>query len=265
MSCDLYGIGVLVTRPSGQAGPLCDLITAQGGKAIHFPTIAIESAEDLSGARACLQQMDDYNVVIFVSPNAVRYAFELMEGVRFFPETKVAAVGTGTARALAGRGVEVDILPEEHFDSESLLALSELTEVAGKRVLIVRGNGGRTLLADTLRARGAEVEYAEVYSRNIASADAGSLLASWRTEVQIVVATSCEIVENLFLILGESGSAMLCQTPLVVVSERIKTRAQELGCNSIILAGEASDQGLLKSICDWAQGGGEKPAPAREQ
>ncbi len=261
MICDLHDIGVLVTRPSGQAGPLCDLITAQGGRAIRFPAIAIAPADDLTGVKMLLQRIDDFNLVIFVSPNAVRYGHELLEGGEFSAETMVAAVGKGTARALAERGVEVDVLPEERFDSESLLALPELTDVAGRRILIVRGTGGRPLLADTLRARGAEVEYVEVYSRRVADRDAGPLIASWRREVQIAVATSCEILDNLFHILGENGASILRQTPLVVVSERIQMRARELGCNNIILADEASDQGLLRSICNWAQENVSNTAP----
>ena len=261
MSCDLRDIGVLVTRPRGQAEALCDLIAAQGGRAIPFPTIAIVPADDLVAARALLQRISDFNLVIFVSPNAVRYGLALMEGGAISAKTLVTAVGKGTARTLAECGVQVDILPEGRFDSESLLALPELTEVAGRRVLIVRGTGGRPLLADTLRARGAEVEYAEVYSRRVADADAGPLIASWQTQVQIVIATSCEILENLLLMLGESGGSRLRQTPLVVVSERIQTRARELGCSNIILADEASDQGLLQSICSWVKARGDAPAP----
>ncbi len=260
ISCDLQGIGVLVTRPSGQAEPLCNLITEQGGRAIHLPTISIVPTADSSSARALLNKIDDYHVVIFVSPNAVRYGLELMDGRRISPKTKVTVVGKGTARALAERDVEVDILPQRQFDSESLLALRELTEIADKRVLIVRGNGGRQLLAETLRSRGAEVDYVEVYSRIPATPDVGSLIASWQTNVQIATATSCEILENLFSILGDSSVAMLRQTPLIVVSERIRTRALELGCNNIVLAEEASDQGLLEAICSWAGRLDNKPA-----
>ncbi len=261
MGCDLHDIGVLVTRPDGQAGPLCDLITAQGGRAIRFPAITIAPADDPHEAMMALQRINDFNLVIFVSPNAVRYGLELLGGGGLSAETRVAAIGKGSARILAERGVEVDILPEGRFDSESLLALPELTDVAGMRILIVRGTGGRPLLADTLRARGAEVEYAEVYSREIGDAEAGSLIASWRTQVQIAVATSCEILDNLFLMLGETGAGMLRQTPLVVVSERIQMRAHELGCNNIIMADEASDQGLLRSICNWARENAGNTAP----
>lgn len=253
MSCDLTGIGVLVTRPRGQVEPLCDLIAARGGTPIRFPTISINGPEDPTGVRKCLQQIHDYDLVIFVSPNAVRYGFELM-GEEGLPQgVQAAAVGKGTARLLAGRGIKVEIHPQQRFDSEALLALPELTEVAGRRILIIRGNGGRPLLGDALRERGAEVEYVEVYTRQPVTTDAGPLIAVWQQDVQIATATSCGILDNLFHMLGEPGGVMLRQTPLVVVSERIQRHAQKLGCNRIILAHEASDQGLLRAICKWAE------------
>jgi len=252
MSCDLQGIGVLVTRPSGQAEAICKLIAEHDGMAIHFPTIAIGPAEDEAAAKEYLTKIDSYQIIIFISPNAVRYGLDLLGDRGLPPEIKIAAVGKGTARVLSERGIKVDIRPKDRFDSESLLEQSELEEVEGKGILIVRGNGGRQLLADTLRGRGAVVDYAEVYSRKISSVDPRPLIASWKNDVQIATITSCETLENLFRLLEERGVTLIKQTPLVVVSERMQSRAQELGCTNVILATEASDQGLLKAICCWA-------------
>ncbi len=260
MSCDLTGIGVLITRPLGQAEPLCDLICAQGGNAMRFPTIAIHGPEDPARARALLRQLPKYDLAIFVSPNAVRYGVELLGEHGVPPRLPVAAVGKGTARVLSEMGIAVDVLPQQRFDSEALLGLPQLTQVAGKRVLILRGNGGRPLLGDTLHERGAEVQYVEVYTRQYLTTDATALLSTWYEQVQIVTVTSCEILDGLFRILGEPGQPRLCQTPLVVVSERIRDRALELGCNQIIVAPEASDQGLLRAVCNWAEEIGNRPA-----
>ena len=253
MSCDLAGIGVLVTRPSGQAQPMCDLITNLGGTPVPFPTVAISGPQDLAMAEECLDQISGYDLLIFVSPNAVRFTLELMGNKALPTGLHIAAVGKGTARVLELSGIEVDLLPQDRFDSEALLELPELAEVEDQRILILRGNGGRALLGDTLHERGAEVEYAEVYTRNKVTADAAPLISAWSQQIQIATATSCEILENLFHLLGEPGRPLLCQTPLVVVSERIKTRARELGCDNIILANETSDQGLIRSICNWVE------------
>ncbi len=250
---DLNGIGVLVTRPSGQADALCRLIFEHGGRAIHFPTIAIGPAEDLAAVKKLLQRVSDYQIVIFISPNAVRYGLQLMDGDDLPADIRICAVGKGTARVLSDNGIEVDLSPEKRFDSESLLALPELNDVAGKRILILRGNGGRGLLGDSLQERGAAVDYAEVYSRGIPSVDAEPLLSAWDREVDIVTVTSREVLDNLFSLLGEAGRVLLSETPLVVVSERIMVRARELGCRNIVLADEASDRGLLKAVCGWAE------------
>ncbi len=252
MNCNLQGIGVLVTRPSGQSHDLCRSITEHGGRAIHFPTITISPAEQPVVVRELLQKIADYHIVIFISSNAVKYGLELLRPNAIPPKIITCAVGKRSTQTLAENGITVDVKPDGSFDSESLLAASELNSVAGKRILIIRGNGGRGLLGDTLRERGAEVDYAEVYSRSITSADAGPLIAAWERDVDIVTATSREVLDNLASLLGAAGRTLLCNTPLVVVSERIRVRAEELGCSSVIVADEASDQGLLSAICKWS-------------
>jgi uroporphyrinogen-III synthase len=242
---------VLVTRPSAQAQGLCDLIAQHGGRPISFPTITIEPTQERVAAKEILQNIISYQIVIFISPNSVKYGLELLSRDSFSPNVMICAVGKGTARVLTENGIKVDIQPDGSFDSESLLAMPELSKVAANRILIVRGNGGRRLLGDTLQERGANVDYLEVYSRKISSIDPKPVIATWEREVDIVTATSCGILDNLFSLLGEAGRAQLCATPLVVVSQRIKVRAQEHGCNSIVLAGEASDRGLLAAICEW--------------
>jgi uroporphyrinogen-III synthase len=251
MSCNLHGTGVLVTRPSGQAEALCELISQNGGRPIHFPALTIGPPEDRQLAKQKLQSIHAYEIVIFISPNAVKYGLPLMEEA-FPPGAKICAVGKGTARELINNGIRVDVSPEGPFDSESLLALPDLTEVAGLRIMICRGNGGRRLLGDTLLERGAGVDYVEVYTRKVACADPEPLISSWERDVGIVTATSCGILENLFSIFAEAGREKLCTTPLVVVSERIKARAEELGCSRVVVTTEASDQGLLSAICEWA-------------
>jgi uroporphyrinogen-III synthase len=251
MSCNLQGIGVLVTRPDGQAKALCDLITKHGGNPIHFPVITIDPPDDKAAAKLILNEIGRYDVVIFISPNSVRYSLDLISGDTLPANLLICAVGKGTARVLEESGIKVDVSPEGPFDSESLLAMPELSQVAAKNILIVRGNGGRGLLGDTLRKRGAVVDYVEVYSRKISSQNPDPLITEWDRGVNIVTVTSCGILDNLFTLLGDAGRAKLCSTPLIVVSQRIKSRAQEHGCNTIVLASEASDQGLLYAICEW--------------
>ena len=254
--CDLAGRGVLVTRPRAQAAALCQLIAAAGGRALAFPTIEIEAAGDRESARRLLAEPAD--LLFFTSRNAVYYALALFPGGVLPASPRLAAVGKATAEALTAAGRAPDLVPEGRYDSESLLALPELQELGGVRALIVRGEGGRPLLGETLRARGAEVAYAEVYRRVLPEVEPAALLAGWERDVHFVTATSGEILDNLMRILGEAGRERLLATPLAVVSDRTRLDALRLGFVRVELADRADDPALVQALCRmaaWAPAG----------
>ena len=140
-------------------------------------------------------------------------------------------------------------MPPARFDSESLLALPELAELTGQHVLIVRGVGGRSFLGETLAARGARLAYAEVYRRARPLADAAPLLARWRQDVQVITATSGEVLDNLLTLIGRDGWGLLFAMPLVVVSERTGETARALGFDRVEVADGASDAAVFAALC----------------
>ncbi len=241
----LAGLGILVTRPAAQARALCDLIERAGGRAIPFPVMEIEPVADPGPARALLAET--WDLMVFVSRNAVEQALSLDAGA-LARASMVAAVGRATASALAHSGRPPDLVPRERFDSEGLLALPALAELSGRRVLILRGEGGRALLGETLAERGAEVRYAEVYRRVRPDLDPASLLRRWPDEVDLITATSDEVLLNLQSILGDSGRALLHRTPLVVISERGAETARGLGFQRVRVAGRAADEAILEAL-----------------
>ncbi len=252
----LTGVGVLVTRPAHQAEGLCGRIEALGGEAIRFPVLAIRPPADPGAAAAVLARAADYRLVVFTSANAAEHGIALARRLGVWPPgPAVAAIGRATARALAGLGVTVSLQPRGPYDSEALLALPELAAVTGWRILVVRGEGGRDLLARTLSARGARVEYAEVYRRVLPKVDPGPLLARWRQGgVQVAVVTSNEGLRNLFDLLGEAGQQWMTRTPLVAVSPRTVELAGELGYTERpVLAREASDEAIVEALLRWQQ------------
>ncbi|BBL72362.1 fused uroporphyrinogen-III synthase HemD/membrane protein HemX [Methylogaea oryzae] len=248
----LAGCTILVTRPQEQASGLCEAIAAAGGQPLLFPALAIEAAAGQAAVER-LTHIDDYDWAIFVSANAVRYAQKAFDNGIIPPTStvRVAAVGAATAQALREAGVGAVLTPPEPGDSEALAALAELQEVAGRRCLIVRGAGGRELLADTLRQRGALVEYAEVYRRVRPKTDAGPLLDRWRQgEVHGVVVTSGEALSNLTAMVGFEGVALLRKTPLVTVSERVRQQALVLGVRQVASAEGAADAALVQALAE---------------
>ncbi len=236
---------MLVTRPAHQAEGLCRLIEAAGGRALGFPVLEIRGPADPDLARRLLAQTWDW--LFFVSANAVDSALELCGGLP--APRRIAAVGQATAAAVAAAGYSVDLVPEGSFDSEALLASEAMRQVAGQRILIVRGEGGRALLGDTLGERGATVAYAEVYRRVRPERDPALLLARWDEDVNAVVATSGEILDNLVGMLGAAGRERLLGTALVVVSARMAEQAERLGFARVAVAERAQDAAIVAALC----------------
>lgn len=246
--CDLAGLSILVTRPAEQAETLCELIQNLRGRPIRFPALEIKGPENKKEAQQQLALIAKTDLVIFISRNAVQYAFPLLPD-NIPLDLQISAVGTATANALEEYGLDPTVVPDK-MDSEGLLTSPQLQNVKDKNILIIRGNGGRELLAETLKERGANVEYAEVYRRQLPQRNAKNLVNGWSQMVDTVVATSNAILDNLLTLLGEDGGELLKQTPLVVVSQRMAEHADALGCEIIYISDSATDADVLKTLCE---------------
>jgi uroporphyrinogen-III synthase len=251
----LAGRGIVITRPTHQAGPLAARIRAAGGTPILFPALEILDVADPKRLDALIDRLDEFELAIFISPNAVNKAMDRITARRALPrKLKIAAVGHGSSSELARRGVTGVIVPDTGFDSEALLALSDLRNVAGMRIVVFRGEGGRELLGDTLIARGASLEYAECYRRGRPALDAAPLLRAWtRDELHAVIVTSGEAVRNLFDMVGGPGRIRLRETPLFASHARIAQTARELGF-TIVIETAGGDDGLVAGLEQYFRG-----------
>jgi len=251
----LAGRGIVVTRPAHQAQPLAALIRAAGGNPILFPVLEILDAGDLKPLNELIDRLDDFDLAIFISPNAVNKAMNLITARRALPPgLKVAAIGRGSIRELRHFGVTDALVPPARFDSEALLELPALKDVAGKHVVIFRGDGGRELLGDTLTARGARVEYAECYRRGKPDLDTAPLMKAWaRNELHAITVTSSEGLRNLFDMIGKLGQTWLRKTPLFAPHPRIAATARELGLAVVIETGPG-DEGLIAQLEQYFAG-----------
>src|SRR5574340_743259 len=198
----LAGLRIAVTRPRDQAAPLARRIEQAGGIPLLFPLLDIESAADQAALREQVSRLAQFDLAIFISPNAVQYGMAAIRAAGELPKNlKIAAVGQGSAKALRELGIVGVIAPTERFDSEGLLALPELQAVAGRRVMIFRGDGGRELLGETLKARGAAVGYAACYRRSRPQQDIAALLDAAPDALTV---TSSEALEYLWQMLGDA-------------------------------------------------------------
>lgn len=245
----------MITRPLEQAGRLAALVEAAGARALVYPAIGIENPADAAPALRALGALESFDLVVFVSPTAVRRAFGMMPNGRSWPGAlRAAAVGPGSARELERHGVRGALVPPSGADSEALLALPEMARMSGKRVLILRGEGGRELLGDTLKARGAQVEYAQCYRRVRPGTDIGPLLAAWdEAAVHAVTVSSAGGLGNLFAMLGEHGAAQLRRTPVFAAHERVAEAARRHGVTEVVLAGTSDEEMLERLMAYFSQ------------
>ena len=247
----MQGKSILVTRPGGLSNYLRDSIANAGGKAFHLPSITIAPLEDVLAAKQSLASLDDFDILIFVSRNAVKYASQtLADKFRHIQAKTIIAIGAGTHDELLRVGFTDVFFTDSNTGSDALLDIDELgsASVAGKKVLIIRGVGGRELLRDKLLERGAEVQYAELYRRIKPDVEATKISKIWLEEKpDVVLVTSAEGMRNLLEMTGEKERSLFLNTRLVVISPRLKTVAESAGFRAEIkvAAGYSDDDFML--------------------
>ena len=260
----LRGQVILNTRPAAQQVELTTLLESDGARVLSFPVIEIvasASPPDLSG----------FDILLFVSRNAVVHGLERVDPASLPATMQFGVIGSATRAALIERIGDPGacLIESEPFNSEALLEAAALQRVSGKRILILRGQAGRNLLGDELTARGAQVDYAEVYRRELPCRDPAAferlVEAAFPT---LAVLTSNEGMHNLLELVGADARAALCRVPWLLISERMRESALKLGHNAdILIARSASDEGIRQSICEWAdrRRAGAADAPANER
>jgi len=241
----LTGLSVLITRPLPQGDILCAAIRERGGAALGFPALEIQQLT------ACVKST--YDLAIFVSVNAVQHGLALFAAHQ---DLRLAAIGRATAAAMKQAGRPPHVVPEADFNSEALLAHPDLLSGQIRRVVVVRGQGGRELLHETLSARGIEVHSCEVYRRVLPRVDPSALDALaryWAEEgIDAVTVTSVETLHNLWSLLPPELRARLRGTPLLVASGRIAQAASELGLSGTVIdARGADDASMLGALANW--------------
>jgi len=242
---------ILVTRPAGQAIHLGGLLEAAGHEAISLPSIEILEPADNYRLEALADTLEEYDLAVFVSVNAVRMGVEFILNQRDWPEsTRIATVGASSAEALLPYGLSVDLMPEHQYNSEALLALDELQDMSGQCVVIFRGNGGREVLRDTLLARGADVDYVEVYQRACPVVNVQRMQTLLQPDfLDCITITSNEALQNLYAMAGPEGQPLLVRIPLVVIGPRQAMLAQQLGfVQPPVIAANASDEAVVAAI-----------------
>ncbi len=244
----LSGCTLWLTRPAVQAEKLQQQLQQLGAQVLCLPMLMIEPLPLTGASKLRILDLDRYDLVFYVSSNAATLGLDAILG--YWPQYPSHlmnfAVGPGTAAVLESFGLSVSY-PTERMSSEAMLALPGLQHISGKKALIVRGVGGREILAESLRERGATVDYAELYQRILPDYDS-QLLQKYFEQAppQAVVITSAEALDNLrhFCATETLWQAL----PLFVSSERLAEHARKLGNTRAVVMAGASDTAIIGGL-----------------
>ncbi len=243
---------ILVTRPEQQSEKLCCLLEGYGLQPVRFPVIAIKAKELSVLEKQYITDIAQYQYVFFVSTNAVNFALQVFSGkIELLKRATCIAVGAATLKALSDAGIHSAIVSQDAFNTEALLLMPELQCLRNKRCLIIRGVGGRELLARTLRERGAMVEYLELYQRLLPITKNSGLVKSLILDngLAAIFIYSAETLRYLMQVLAKDNIEKRVLTiPLVVISRRVSVVAEQIGFKTIIIANKASDQAMINAL-----------------
>ncbi|WP_415721095.1 uroporphyrinogen-III synthase [Photobacterium ganghwense] len=242
---------ILITRPAPDGEQLAQQLNAAGIAALSQPLLDIQPGPTLSCLPAQLQQLENGDFLIAVSVHAANLAhnYLMSVGVSWPKNVHYIAVGHKTAAALKTYTGQAVHTPSARCDSEGLLALPILTQVSGRRVLILRGNGGRELIYQHLQQHGAAVNYSETYQRNWLSLDGHALCQQWQNAgVNSLVVTSGEQLAFLASLVPDNAKAWFYQCQLFVPSQRIADQAHQLGFRLISNVGSAANGPLFTTL-----------------
>jgi len=243
---------ILVTRPSPAGEQLVSRLRALGRVAFHLPLIAFSPGRDLPSLPQRLQQLKAGDLLFVLSQQAIEYGHPALvrAGLQWPPQLGYYAIGRSSALAFHRvSSLPIDY-PREREISESLLCLPALQQLEGKQALLLRGNGGRALLGETLKQRGASVSDCECYQRNNVPYDGQSLSEHWQQRgIDTLVVTSGEMLQQLYQLVPEHHrQSWLLKCQLVLVSERLATLARQLGWQQIRVADNADNDALLRAL-----------------
>lgn len=243
-----------MTRPAKQAGALAERIAALGRQVTIFPLLDIQPLVDDSALKKELERLTDYAMAAFVSPNAIDAVFSRLTA---WPDgVAIAVVGPGSRRALERHGLNstnatiYSPVRTDRTDSETLLEALDLDTLRGRKVLILRGESGRELLADALRSAGAQVVQVASYRRlpPQLTADRRSTLQALLDAENDWIVTSSEALGILLnmadSVAGLKGVQKMQHQSLIVPHVRIKEYAESMGFQHICLTGSGDDSVL---------------------
>ena len=247
---DLSQINVLVTRPREDAQTLLRDIELMGGSGVLCPMISIKPLLP-AASREKLQQLDLYQHIIFTSQYAVTFSMSQIKD--WWPQMPVAtnwyAVGEKTAARLMEFDIKV-LYPACSQNSEALLTMLSSENMCNHRIIIVKGKGGRALLKSALVSCGAVVDSFVCYCREPVHYEQTEMIKIMlQHQINVIVATSCEIIDNLVNVVKRSSMlSNFLQKPFLVPSQRVAQYAENQGFCKVFISRSAGNDAITEAL-----------------
>jgi uroporphyrinogen III methyltransferase/synthase len=254
----LLGKRVLVTRTRQQASELSRLLAAEGAEPVELSTLEIVQRVDGQALTRAIDTLrtSGYGWVIFTSANAMNiFVGHLSDAncdARAFGRARIAAIGPGTAEALARHGLRADVVPARYV-AEGLVEAMAFRPVRGVRVLLPRAEGARETIVDALTARGAIVDELTLYSAEVPrDPDAEGVRRLRAGEIDIATFASSSAVRNLVAMLGGDASP-LRNARIAAIGPITAQSLRDAGLDVDIMPEEYSIEALVRAIVQDAQ------------
>jgi len=227
----LQNLRVLNTRPEPQQAKTAQAIELAGGTSIPMPLIQIRPL----APKPAMPELDTINHIIFISIHAVKYFFATYQNLAWPKQSHIYALGEGTKAELHKHHITNVQIPAI-ADSEHLLTLESLQQIQGKTCMIVKGIGGRTLIKNTLQARGGIVKELDVYERRAADINQAALLKLWHNDaLDIILISSETALQNLLSHLDEAQKKWIAEKSFIVLSKRLKQACHKAGIKHVLI------------------------------
>ncbi|MEC4726178.1 uroporphyrinogen-III synthase [Shewanella sp. D64] len=239
-------MNILLTRPEGRNQSMIEILKQHGISYIVTPLLEVQ-ATDKTQHQDAIAHFNQADIVIFISTNAVVFSSQAI-ALNTHTSTQFYAVGDATYQALQALGISAFKAPTDCQQTEGLLTLNTLQDLSSKKVVIVRGVGGRETLAETLTQRGGKVDYWETYQRTCPAIDK-LIPYQWRdAKVDTIIITSGEILHSLNKLVPKELFAWLRACHIIVPSSRVKEQALAYGLNKVTNAKAANCKAMLFAL-----------------
>jgi uroporphyrinogen-III synthase len=244
----LHGLRIINTRPQARAKGLSDALQNHDATVLALPLLEVEAIPINPIAKQHLLDLDRYDMVFVVSPTAAELGLKALAD--YWPQWPVdvawLAVGDSTAQVLNSYLIN-PIVPQQET-SEGLLQLPQLQQLQqGQRLLVLRGEGGRNLVRDTMQAQGVQVDYVDLYRRQLPDASVQRWQEIQHQSIDIVIITSGETLTQWINIAGQQAQKI----PILVISSRLASLATQKGIKTVLTSASIKPIDIILTLYQW--------------